>query len=542
MHEDMQSMYLMDWDKDLPETEKEHTKLTIAPDATNKLLGAQRLLVSREPQFSMPVDQNDPEARAASSWMEQAARLMWLASGRLGGLPVENDVVLAALTFGECQIGLVNLAEQLESLPDGATPAEKARLEDAVMQTPIMFDNFHPVACYSSRDRLGLVAHLKRYTVNPRQLSAEWPGVDFDYEKRTELVVCDWYDLTYRVVWIEGEKLPFVMRKHELPFIPVVSQITEGSQLFTEPEDQVRPFLYTLWKSGLDKRMNLALTALFTNIFAIASNAQFRHITPPGKPDKTVEITFNQVGGVLELEAGESFEPMLAKGAIDPALLEAIEICKAGITESTIYDQALGEPLGANAPFSMVALLHQAGRLPLASPQKLAGWAIAHAMELAFKWIKANGENITISYKGEKVEIIADQIPDHFVFDVTLEVDLPQDKLQQANVSGMLKEAKLASKRWIRENILSVGDSENMDEEIWSEDFADLLTTQLFQQLVMAEQAEKAAQAQAQSEQRQGGGASAGSTQGGLVKGQRVPGQPQVAPQAPGSQGEQVIR
>ena len=527
MDKEMESIYLMNWDKDVPQSEEAHTKLTIAPDPTNKLIGATRLLTTTEPQFSMPHNQNDPKSIQASSWMEKAARLMWLASGRIQGAPVENDAVLSALTFGECSIGLINLKEQLDTLPADAGEGEKRLLEEAAHQTPILFETWNPRKGYALRSRLGMLSHVKRYTIKTKQLKAEWPGVDFDHIGNDESVINDWYCLVWRCVWIEGQEKPFYMRKHKLPFIPIVAQITEGSQLFEKPEHQARPFLYTLWKSGLDKRMNLALTALYTNIFAVASNAQFRHVRPQGQPEKKLQSSFHIVGGVWELEFGEKFEAMLSKGAIDPALLTALEIAQQKTTESTIYDQALGEPLGGNAAFSMVALLHQAGRLPLASPQKLTGWAIASAVELAFKWIRENEEDIDVSYKGETVTIKAQDIPEHFSFDVKLEVDLPQDKLQQANVARSIKEMKLASKRWIRENVMSVEDSDSMDEEIWSEDMADLLVVQMFQdmqqQAQQAQQAEMAAAAEAEGGEIDGG-------RGGLTSEQRADGLPLQAP------------
>lgn len=537
MDKEMESIYLMNWEKDVPQSQEEHTKLTISPDPTNKLIGATRLLTTTEPKFSMPHDVNDPMSIQASAWMEKAARLMWLASGRIQGAPVENDAVLSALAFGECSIGLVNIQEQLDTLPADAGIAEKRLLEEAVHQTPIIFETWNPRKGYALRSRLGMISHVKRYTIKTKQLRVEWPGVDFDHLSQDETEVRDWYCLEWRCVWVAGDDKPFYMRKHGLPFIPIVAQITEGSQLFDKPEEQARPFLYTLWKSGLDKRMNLALTALYTNIFAVASNAQFKHIRPQGQPEKKLRSSFHIVGGVWELEFGEKFDAMLSKGAIDPALLTALEIAEQKATESTIYDQALGEPLGGNAAFSMVALLHQAGRLPLASPQKLTGWAIASAMEKAFKWIRVNETDMEISYKGETQEIKWEDIPEHFTFEAKLEVDLPQDKLQQANVARSIKEMKLASRRWIRENVLSVEDSDAMDEEIWSEDMADILVAQTFQDLMQQQAEEAQAKMQAEAEAAGGGGETrpeqerpVESGRGGLKGDQRAQGLPEQTP------------
>jgi hypothetical protein len=139
----------------------------------------------------------------------------------------------------------------------------------------------------------------------------------------------------------------------------------------------------------------------------------------------------------------------------------------------------------------MVALLHQAGRLPLATPKKLTGWAIGSAMELAFRWLKENGGTVKIKFQGESAEIRASEIPDSFSFDAKLDIDLPSDMLQNANAAQVLGALKLASKRWIRENLLQIEASDEMDKEVWAEQMADQLAMKLFTEMqLQAQQAE----------------------------------------------------
>jgi len=305
------------------------------------------------------------------------------------------------------------------------------------------------------------------------------------------------------------------MAEHKLGFVPVVAQITEGSRLFNKPEEQIRPFLYTLYKTGLWNRQNLAMTSIFTNIFALASAALFRHVAPASDPEKQLTIDMSRPFNVAEMVPGEIFELMASKGAIDPALITAMELAERKGIESTIYSQALGEPLGANAPFSMVALLHQAGRLPLVSTQKLTGWAIARAMEMAFKWIKKEGKGAKAMNMGDRAEIKASDIPDIIHCDVKLDIDLPMDLRQMGVVASGLVKEKMASRRWARENLLKIGQSDEMDEEIWSEDAAYFMAMSMMQQLeaqrMQREQAEMAqAAAAAQGAQGAQGGTPAG--------------------------------
>lgn len=520
-YQDVVDVYQMEWKEQLPDDENENLKLTMSPDLSAKLVGAQRLLTATEPTWSIPFKDNDANAKQASDMMEKAARLMWQASGRLSGLPAENDVVLAGLLFSEMHIGLTNLAEELARLPEGVGKFERARLEEAVRQTPILFEAWNPMEGKALRDKIGLIAYKRSYRIFAKRLSSEWPGVDFDHLGKKEVDVEDWYDGEWRCVWIKGEDKPFYMRKHGLPFIPIICQVAEGSNMWTEPEKRARGFLYNVIKSEMHLRANLALTALFTNVFAFAINPMFQHTAPPGNPEKRLTVNMDTFGGVIEMETGERFEPMAQKGAIDPALLEVVRLVQQKINENTIYDQALGEPLGSNAPFSMVALLHQAGRLPLSSTQKMGSWALADAMEKAFKWIKFMDEEGTFKDLGdmtkdgslevgnnvESVAVDPAMIPDRFTFDAKLDIDLPTDKLQQGQAAAQFANNKLASKRWIRENLLNIGASDEMDEEIWGEDMADLLAMEFFRQQKGAEDQQNAdAQAAAQAGATSGGG------------------------------------
>ena len=91
-------------------------------------------------------------------------------------------------------------------------------------------------------------------------------------------------------------------------------------------------------------------------------------------PDNPPDVDMSRPGGTVNMRVGERREPM-ARQVIDPSILQGWDISQNLEMESTIYRQTLGEPLGANAPYSMVALLSQSGRLPLTVTQRKAGWA-----------------------------------------------------------------------------------------------------------------------------------------------------------------------
>lgn len=482
----MADLWLMDWKEDRPKTIDDDTKLTISPDAANSLTGAFRLLTATEPQISVPFDASDAAQRAVSSKAEKFLKIMWQASGRQYGAPLHMDCVLSALMFAEVDIVptltmdlLEDIREQEEEAKDDPYYGLRIQAAEELAElTPCLYEVCSPIGTYAERDRFGLALFARKRELTTSQIEAEFGYLPSLLGKKRNLKHNVWeiMDRRFRACAIGSLKAPYMsepiyMDEHGLGFVPAVSQIIEGTRLFAEPEKQRRAFLYTLVKSGLANRQNLALTVLYSTVYAIASIALWKHTSPPGSKDKklNVDMTRGKVA-VVELEAGEQLEPMFSKGAIDPALMQALEIAERKGVESTISRQALGEPLGANAPYSMVALLHQAGRLPLITPQKLTGWAIADALELSLKMMRSAGQGkAQAAWMNESAEITLADLPKRLPIEVKLEIDLPQDWTTMAQVALQLTQAQLASRRFVREKMLNQGQSEQMDEEIWSE-------------------------------------------------------------------------
>lgn len=479
-----ENMYLLDW-TDKPKGD--NLKTTMSPDARNAVLGAVRLMTSTEPLFSVP---GEKERRGdTEEKIERAANNIWQLAGRVAQNPIHYDAVLSAILYGETHIAIT-------STVDMAAHARKAksgvmRADRIASLTPFLFESWNPRQGYAEFDALGLSAYYRLSKVRAREVRSrfgEWYKPEANLDDMVELGI--FYDLENYAVWVDGT--PIYTEKHGKPYIPISVTVTEGSMLFDKPENQRQPMLYTLRKSGLWERQNLMLTVLFTQVFGVGANAMFIHTAPQGNPDKRLDIDFSKPGGVVELQAGEQFQAMSNKGVIDPSITEAMNIAEQKTMESTIYRQALGEAVKGSPAFSTVALLSQSGRLPLISPQKRTGWGIANAMEIALYLYKMGGKN------HEGIDLQPKDIPDNLMLEAALDVKLPQDKLQLANIAQMLVNARLTSKDWTRENILNIGQSSAMDEDIWSEQAAEGLFAQFMQQKMQEAQQKQAMQMQAQ--------------------------------------------
>ena len=503
MLENMRKIYLMNWDDEMRAKRAggHNTKITRSPDARNQLLGAARLLTATDPTFSMPQERNSDDAMQNSDAIEKWATQCWWEAGRIRKQPLHYDVVLSMLLNAEAHIPITRTADMVEYAKGGSKAAQQ-RAEDIAKRTPYLFDVWDPRGCYPDLGPLGLDAYYREVLTTSGKVMDEF-GEDAkqlfpDGKRYTPVTLCQFWDLEDHMVWLlaSGAKSgrqpsayqrPIIQEKHGLDFIPIEVHFGEGSMLFDLPEEQRQPFLYTLWKSGLWERQNLMLTVLYTMIFGIGANPMFLY--QANSPDKKLVTDWSTPGGLVQIEAGEQYTPLI-KQVIDPSIMTGLEIAGQKSTESTIYAQTLGEPLGGNAPFSMVALLHQAGRLPLVVPQRKASWGIGDAVRKALKWYKSEppkGGYYNPSLKALNVK----DIPDHFEIEANLEIALPQDQLQQAQVAQLLSsgDRPLVSQRRAREDYLKIEQPDEEQESIWSEQMAMVMMAQFMEMMEQARQA-----------------------------------------------------
>jgi hypothetical protein len=255
--------------------------------------------------------------------------------------------------------------------------------------------------------------------------------------------------------------------------------------LWTKPEESTQPLLYTLMKSGMWEMQNMIYSVMFTVIRDMGVTPLYAHTTPPQMDGKPLDLDFDEYPGVVNLVTGETFQPLTNKGLVDPAVQQGLVIATQKAQESTIYPQALGAPMEGQSTFSELALLSQSGRLPLIGTQRRGGWGLGAVMEMCLAMMKTDGTEI----KAGNIDLKATDIPEYVQIEAKLEVKLPQDKLQQANIATMISggDDPLMSKEWTRKEVLNVAQSGDMDKQVWTEKAANLMF-QMFMQDQMAKQ------------------------------------------------------
>lgn len=472
MFDALEDIFMLRWDEE-SEVSKVHNrvKVTKSPDARNQARGAIRLLTASDPEFEVPYDENMEESGEYSEGLERAAKVLWSAAGTRRKKPLHYDLVRSAILYDEFHIGITKTDELLH-YSEGLSPAMVRRYEELAKEAPYMYEAIDPRTGYPHLDKHGMIAYHRQTDMLLKTLKnrlSQEQQLNLGNNPYESVTVNTFWDDVYYAMWIEGSKEMLYFYEHKLPFIPIVAMTVEGSMLSEEWEDQREPFLYGIYKSGLWARLNLALTVFYTNLYAIGANPLY--VEKLNQQGQGVRYEESNVGGRIIVPYGADWAIVQNKGIMDPSVREGMQIGEQKISESTIYSQTLGEPLGANAPFSMVALLNQAGRLPLVATQRMCSEGIAEAAKISLLWIKHTNRKVKARYKDQIIDILPSEIPDHFELNAKLDVSLPQDMLQQTNVASLATsgETPLASVRWAREELMKIGQSELMDDEIMTE-------------------------------------------------------------------------
>lgn len=468
-NDEFEKEYLMDWTEDKPT--EEDAKITISPDGHNAILGVVRLLASTSPKFSVPVDKGDTSVSQKSDVMEKFANALWYINGRIRQSPLEIDLVHSGAVFAEFCAGVISTKDLVDQAKGGSKAAQ-ARAERIAEMTPVIFEVYDPRTCYPEFDSFGLTAFYRQSKVKSGVILDAWgqTAIDagLDPSNRFEDVeYCDYWDFVTHACWIEGRSNPLFIGEHGLPRIPIVDQITSGSMVHTKPEQQRHGFLYGLVKSGISKRQSLALTVEASNVFKHGINPQL--VAKLKDPNQDLLID-KSLSGTIKLEVGESIEP-LQQQVIDPSLEKISVLFERKGEETTIYKQAMGGNIagGGNAAYSTIALLNQAGRLPLTDIQKRSAWGMGQLMEIAFAMIKDNKAGTKVQGDNGVMKIKGNDIIENVMFEVKLDVDLPMDERQNTQTAVEMIRNKIASKRYVREKILNIEQSSTMDDEIYQE-------------------------------------------------------------------------
>ena len=499
-----------------------HVKKTLDPSPRNKLRGAIQLMTPSYPGFHVGRDTNNPEANNKAEQIERFASTLARASDRVTGKRLHVQAATSALMYSEVDIA-INVTQYLR---DAAKGGLQARYDRILKLSPILFEVMRPADCFPLFDLAGLSSHSSRRSLTIGDvLNRYGAGADTGGKtKATDRVnVWDYWDYENHYCWVEGASKPLNSdTSNPLGFIPIISHVVEGGDLYSTNDPNSRqPMLYTIHKAGIWAAANINLTLQTSLAFALGAAPTFVYqANMPDKPSPRVD--FSSVPTVVTIEKDENYQP-LAKNAIDSSILQTWQMFAQLAEQSTMYSQALGQPLQGGRSFSESALMSQQGRLPLAPYKSATEYSIAMAMIAAFDLLRKGGSSSSVYGDKGVIEIDPKELPEVIDLNCNLKLDQPGDERQNAVVAVQLVGAGLASKEWAMEHLLEIEQPKEMVYRIFVERELERIYQANAQQ-------EAALQAQAMQLQAQGG-QQPGQMPQGLPQGPQ--GQPGLAPGMP---------
>lgn len=469
MFRELSNMYWIDDSVNLNASawDENDVRYTKSPNARNDITGVHNMFKTSFPSFKVTCKNKD-----YANKMEAALKKWWQISCERKIASIHDELVLSAAMFSDGDISVVILDDLLNL--ENSSPVRTKRLQDRRKQTPFFFEAESPMVTYPVWGDDGLSEWLQVYKMQGKQLKERWgnlPNVKDD----VEYTINDYWDWEVRCVYLDEDTQDYILcGEHGLIDMPRFSAIAGGTEMFdavalanggisnqtagglpVQGGDHKRqPFLYGVWKSGLHKRADEALTTLFTSNYSRGSGPLI--LIDPSTPnfdENNIKVNYK---GIVRYIVAKG-QPTDDK-AFDSNIINLLQMLDQMAQRSTINSQTLGENIDSGTPYSGYAMASQNGRVQVLAIQVAVQKVIHDACMFALRQFKASN----MQWEGLK----ATEIPDDFELTVELKVDLPQDSFRNAQTAATLDDK--VSVEWTH-NLLGIDDSEAMMFDIMSE-------------------------------------------------------------------------
>ena len=432
--------------------------LTPSPSGRNEVTGMKRLLDTSDMNVTV-LEGNTPSRN--SDKIETALKRMLDVSGEGREARVESDAMFSAVLYGPVVLAAEAINDSLSV--KGIPEYKRMHLQKLARRSPFIIRALNPEESSIERDEGLVTLHLWKYKLLGSKLKNRW-GIT-EASDKTEYTVWDVFTPEYHVVWADGIGKELLAAPHNLNCVPIASSTAGGTELFHKPEERINSFLFAKAKGDLDKRENMILTAIFTQIKRRGLLGSMYWIDPENAPE---DITINYQNGVMYAKGKVS---AVNDKIIDPIVMQIKGLLDDLSGESTIRGATLGENAQGVGTFSGLAMLSSAGKLPMIDSQR--------ALSASFRDIFLH---ILYRIKNEVIDntlIQPSEIPEDLDLEVTFTPKLPQDTLRNAQVAVSLGDK--VSDEWIHSNLLQIGDTPAMQKQIAKEQIKKGMLTRLLQ-------------------------------------------------------------
>ncbi len=454
--------------------------VTASPGGRDKVTGLKRILDTSEIHIKV---KDKGEAAQASDKIEAALKTILKVSGEYRMARVERDTNLASILYGPVVLS-ADSVDDIIAAKDGEDVNQyvKKQLKAIRKRTPFLIDTINPKESYPEWGKYGMVGHLHEHTMKGMEIKEQF-GADIDLEDSKDYTVSDFFHYDKRLVEA-GSKTLFAgtWMTDGVATLPIFVRYAGGSTLFTKPEEQLESFLYA-YVQGWYKNESLYWTNVFTRMYTQGLPGP----TLIREPDDTSDITVDYRGGIKIITAKGRLENI---PIVDGDVIQLKNLMDDQAGKSTIQEQTIG---GADtgSTFSSYVMQVNAGKLPAVDPTEAQKWCYRDLFLHILQRIKTEGIDNEL--------IDPEDIPDDIDIEVTLEPDLQQDDLRNAQIVAQLKNAGAnVSDEWINTNLLKIADSIGMFQQKTKEDIRKAVVANVIQNPEIMQQFTAAAMGQGQ--------------------------------------------
>jgi len=456
--------------KDMPGTDPDDVKNTISSSGRNAVIGLKRIMDTAQVHVKVKDAKNNDK-------IEEALLKILKVSGEFKQAGVEKDLNLSTALFGPAALSVESMDDLIISQQKkGEEPNEYVmmQLELIRKKTPFLLYARNVKQSFPIWGAYGMVGHVSKYTIRGSELRDRW-GVEAEDNK--DYIIKDTFHYENRLTVAEGITKPLMAQEWVTRddkgkiigsiSIPVFVRYAGGTSLFHEPEKQIQPLLYAMAKGEWDLRDTLYWTYLFTAIYR------------QGLPGKTLLIDPEYADQVIKVNYHDGIKTVVAKGqfsdlsVIDKDVLQLRGLMDEQDARNTIQPQTLGANT-QGVTFSQFAIANKAGLIPAQDPKDALEGVYRDAFTHILERIKHEGITHDL--------LSAADIPDNIELEVTIEPDLAQDDLRNAQVASQLRNGNSnISDEWINTNILKISNSKEMRKQKDKEDIHKAIIQQIIQ-------------------------------------------------------------
>lgn len=455
------------------EVDVQDIKKTTSPNGRDKVNGLKRILDTSEVHIKVK-EKGSSEKIDKSDEIEAGLRKMLQVSGEYKPARIERDLNLASVLYGPVVLSCDSVddlikAKTKEGDTSGVNKFIRRQLETIRKRTPFLIETLNPKSSYPEQGQYGMVGHLYEYKENGTVIKERWGVDDVSISDGKEYTVQDFFHYDNRLVEVGSTTLfagKWIAENEDgeaegITNIPVFVRLAGGSTLFEKPEEQLGSFLYAYAKGEWDRRESLYWTYLFTSIYTKGLTGLTILLDPdsPTDADGNPVIKVNYAGNIKFISAKGTFQdPKVINGDV----IQLKQLMEEQTSASTIQNQTIGGASDAST-FSSYVMQMNAGKLPSIDPLDAQCECYKDLFLHILQRIKSEGiENDLISPA---------DIPDDIELEVTIEPNLSQDDLRNAQIVAQLRNSGAnVSDKWINTNLLKIADSDAMFREKAKED------------------------------------------------------------------------